>query len=111
MKNFHNGTMFRMASYFRHTGKLEILNVTAYWPGGSVTAPLGRPECGFNGEFCSPPGRKQSYSLVEYISVIILVGGSKTIVSLYKVTFSVLFDSFFHFFIIPEKPHGERIIK
>ena len=65
MKNFHNGKLFHMASYFRRiphypatsVAKLEILNVTTYWPGGSVVAPLGRPECGFNGEFCPPPGR------------------------------------------------------
>ena len=57
MKNFYNGKLFHMASYFRRTEKLEILNVTTYWPGGSVVAPLGRPECGFNGEFCPPPGR------------------------------------------------------
>ena len=58
MKNFYNGKLFHMASYFRRTEKLEILNVTTYWPGGSVVAPLGRPECGFNGEFCPPPGRR-----------------------------------------------------
>lgn len=56
MRNFHNGEMVRVANYFRHLEELEFTNTTTIWPGGSVTAPLGRPECGFNGEFCSSPG-------------------------------------------------------
>ena len=56
MKNFHNGKMVRVANYFRHSEKLEFLKITTVWPGGSVTAPLGRPDCGFSNEFCTPPG-------------------------------------------------------
>ena len=56
MRNFHNGEMVRVANYFRHLEELEFTDTTTVWPGGSVTAPLGRPECGFNGEFCSSPG-------------------------------------------------------
>lgn len=32
----------------------------AIWPGGSETAPLGRPVCGFDNEYCppAPPGKE-----------------------------------------------------
>ena len=56
MKNFQNGRMVRVANYFRHSEELEFINATTLWPGGSVVAPLGRPKCGFNREFCSSPG-------------------------------------------------------
>ena len=59
MKNFHNGKMDRVADYFRHSGKLEFTKATMVWPGGAVTAPKGRPECGFDEEFCVSPGKKE----------------------------------------------------
>ena len=65
MKNFHNGKMDRVANYFRHSGKLEFMNVTTVWPGGSVTPPKGRPDCGFDNEFCLPPGKKIIYQLMQ----------------------------------------------
>ena len=32
-----------------------MLNGTIIWPGGTQKVPLGRPECGFDGELCAPP--------------------------------------------------------
>lgn len=58
MKNFHDGKMERVANYFRHSGKLEFTDSNMYWPGGTVNAPKGRPECGFNKELCVTPGMK-----------------------------------------------------
>ena len=40
----------RVANFFGTT--LEMLNKTFFWLGGSKTAPLGRPVCGFDNEFC-----------------------------------------------------------
>ncbi|XP_015754056.1 PREDICTED: atrial natriuretic peptide receptor 1-like [Acropora digitifera] len=57
LKNFQNGKMLSVASFFMETGKLQFgSNVTLLWPGGSTVAPLGRPECGFNMEFCPSLG-------------------------------------------------------
>ncbi|KAJ7376461.1 hypothetical protein OS493_034449 [Desmophyllum pertusum] len=72
MKNFHNGKMDRVANYFRHTGQLEFMNTVIVWPGGTVIAPKGRPECGFNQELCSPPviWKIALYSLSAFIGVI-----------------------------------------
>jgi len=58
MKNFHDGKMQRVANYFRHSEKLEFTNSSMYWPGGTVNAPKGRPDCGFDNEFCVSPGVK-----------------------------------------------------
>ena len=44
-----------MANYFVDSHQLEILNNTVVtWPGGTTEIPLGRPECGFDSEFCPP---------------------------------------------------------
>ena len=40
----------RVANFFGTT--LEMLNKTFLWLGGAKTAPLGRPVCGFDNEFC-----------------------------------------------------------
>ncbi|XP_074628982.1 atrial natriuretic peptide receptor 1-like [Acropora palmata] len=40
----------RVANFFGT--RLEMLNKTFLWLGGSKTAPLGRPVCGFDNEFC-----------------------------------------------------------
>ena len=49
--------MLPIASFFMETGELQFgSNVTLLWPGGSTVAPLGRPECGFNNEFCPSLG-------------------------------------------------------
>lgn len=61
MKNFHNGKMPCVASYFRLTGKLEYMGTAIVWPGGSVKAPLGRPKCGFDSELCPSPGIKNVF--------------------------------------------------
>ena len=54
IKNFlQSGTTdVRIANYFGTSGNLEWLNKTIVWPGGTTTIPLGRPECGFDNEFC-----------------------------------------------------------
>ena len=62
MKNFNNGKMPCVANYFRQTGKLKYRDVTLVWPGGSLKAPLGRPECGFNNELCPAPGKKKAFN-------------------------------------------------
>lgn len=40
----------RVANFFGT--RLEMLNKTFVWLGGSTAAPLGRPVCGFDKEFC-----------------------------------------------------------
>lgn len=42
----------RVANFFGLTGKLQLLNKTILWPGGTTKIPIGRPACGFDNEFC-----------------------------------------------------------
>lgn len=56
MRNFHDGTMERVANYFRHSEELQFTESNMYWPGGTTNAPNGRPDCGFDNEFCVSPG-------------------------------------------------------
>ena len=58
MKNFHDGKLERVANYFRHSEKLEFTDSNMYWPGGTTKAPNGRPDCGFDNEFCVSPGER-----------------------------------------------------
>lgn len=75
MKNFNNGKMPCVANYFRQTGKLKYRDVTLVWPGGSVKAPLGRPECGFNNELCPAPEywKIALYVLSGFFGIIIFL--------------------------------------
>lgn len=76
MKNYQNGKMPYVASYFHHTGKLNFTNITLVWPGGTVHAPLGRPECGFDSELCPPPviWKIALYVLAAFIGIIVCMG-------------------------------------
>lgn len=65
MKNFHGGKMHRVANYFRHSEKLEFTDSKMYWPGRTVNTPKGRPDCGFDNEFCVSPGVNMSFILVK----------------------------------------------
>lgn len=65
IKNFQNGKMPSIASYFTKSGKLEFTSdVIPIWPGGSASHPLGRPECGFNGELCPSP---ETWKMTLYV--------------------------------------------
>ena len=63
LRNLHDGRLRRVANYFGITQTLEFLNVTLIWPGGATTPPLGRPECGFDNEFCVRTGSYVSWVL------------------------------------------------
>ena len=53
-KNIRNGRYYRVFNYFSVERRLVLLNETVIvWPGNTTLAPLGRPVCGFLGEFCS----------------------------------------------------------
>ena len=45
-------SLVRIANYFGTTGELQLLNQPIMWHGGTTKIPLGRPECGFDNEFC-----------------------------------------------------------
>lgn len=52
-KNLQNGNYRRVFNFYSIEKRLELLNETEIvWPGNVTTAPIGRPKCGFNGEFC-----------------------------------------------------------
>lgn len=52
-KNIQNGRYHRVFNYFSVEQQLVLLNETVIiWPGNTKQAPLGRPYCGFLGEFC-----------------------------------------------------------
>ena len=38
--------------YFFSINGLQFLDEVLHWPGGTTTAPLGRPNCGWDREFC-----------------------------------------------------------
>ena len=53
LKNIQKGKYRRVFNYFNSEQKLQPLNETQIiWPGNTLSAPLGRPECGFDGELC-----------------------------------------------------------
>ena len=53
LKNVRNGRYHRVFNYYNTDNRLELLNETVIvWPGNTQTAPIGRPECGFDWEFC-----------------------------------------------------------
>ncbi|XP_044174474.1 atrial natriuretic peptide receptor 1-like [Acropora millepora] len=77
LKNFQNGKMLSIASFFMETGKLQFgSNVTLLWPGGSTVAPLGRPECGFNMELCPSlePWKIAMYAMSAFIGAVLCLG-------------------------------------
>lgn len=54
LKNAKGGKYHRVFNYYNTYNILELLNETVIvWPGGTQTAPIGRPKCGFDNEFCS----------------------------------------------------------
>ena len=54
LKNIKKGKYHRVFNYYNTYNRLELLNETVIvWPGNSKTAPVGRPKCGFDNEFCS----------------------------------------------------------
>ena len=60
LQNVKNGAFQKIYNFFGTT--LQVLNATILWPGGGTIAPLGRPVCGFDNEFCPEEvkGKKQN---------------------------------------------------
>lgn len=49
------GVLDTFAIFHGPTKSYQFVNsTTVVWPGGGTTAPLGRPPCGFDNEFCPP---------------------------------------------------------
>ncbi len=61
LQNAQNGKYLRVFNYYTSDSRLEIINSTVIvWPGGTKTAPLGRPPCGFDRELCPNVEQKDS---------------------------------------------------
>lgn len=72
IQNFVNNTYKRVGNYFPKANKFELSNTTKIvWPGGGTDPPIGRPECGFDGEFCEK--EKQMGIWVPIMSVCIVM--------------------------------------
>ena len=55
LQNVQKGRYKRTANFFVTTNYLQMLNTsTVIWPGKTTAVPIGRPDCGFNNEFCPP---------------------------------------------------------
>ncbi|XP_070550787.1 atrial natriuretic peptide receptor 1-like [Ptychodera flava] len=53
--NVQNGTLVPVVNWFPSRRKFDQRpNVTIYFPGGGTTPPVGRPDCGWDSEFCPP---------------------------------------------------------
>ncbi|XP_048580890.1 atrial natriuretic peptide receptor 1 isoform X2 [Nematostella vectensis] len=70
LRNHQNRSLVKIANYFRVTDTLEILNNTIVWPGGGTNPPLGRPECGFDNELCTPA---EIWKTIVYVLVPVMV--------------------------------------
>ncbi|KAK3753336.1 hypothetical protein QZH41_015271 [Actinostola sp. cb2023] len=75
-----NGAFDTFATFFGPTKTYQFKNsTTIIWPGGSTVAPLGRPVCGFDMEYCPPePIVKVEiwpYILAGVLIFVITVGG------------------------------------
>ncbi|XP_077994091.1 atrial natriuretic peptide receptor 1-like [Glandiceps talaboti] len=55
MLNVHDGQLVPVVNWFPSRKTFDRRpNVTIYFPGGSTTPPIGRPDCGWDSEFCPP---------------------------------------------------------
>lgn len=64
VKNVQNGRYKRTANFFTGRNLLRVLNDTVViWPGKTTKVPVGRPECGFNQEFCPPDPATGKYEV------------------------------------------------
>ena len=52
LQSIMSGKKVRIVNFFGTSNRLEFENKTIVWLGGSTKVPLGRPECGFEKEFC-----------------------------------------------------------
>lgn len=53
LKNIQGRKYHRVFNYYNTYNRLELLNETVIvWPGKTKIAPVGRPECGWDSEFC-----------------------------------------------------------
>ncbi|XP_065051020.1 atrial natriuretic peptide receptor 1-like [Rhopilema esculentum] len=74
LKNIQKGKYRRVFNYFNSEQKLQVLNETQIiWPGNTLSAPLGRPECGFGGELCKKTNYSWLYIVIGVASLLIFV--------------------------------------
>ena len=70
LKNIKDGKYHRVFNYYNTYNRLELLNETVIvWPGGTETAPIGRPKCGFDNEFCPTDAEKdRKFLLLRFVN-------------------------------------------
>ncbi|XP_068752048.1 atrial natriuretic peptide receptor 1-like [Montipora capricornis] len=82
LQSIMSGNKVRIVNFFGTSNRLEFENKTIVWLGGSTKVPLGRPECGFEKEFCPDIVEEEdpiwpyllAGSLVVVLLVAVLVG-------------------------------------